>query len=214
MEISDRLEKYVPMVSFLSKVLGSDTEIILYDLVNKTVYYSENPVDENHKANKKMDGIEGKILESEQFASQQYVVNYRSITQNGEKVRGSTYFIRDDKNACIGMITINIRVTKYIEIREIVEKLIKGEEAMPLKDETPLLESIDYNFEDMMLSTIQAEVNKLGIPADRLTTEEKLEVIAELDKKGTFLIKGSIQEVAKAVNCSEVTIYRYLQSIK
>ena len=38
-------------------------------------------------------------------------------------------------------------------------------------------------------------------------------IVKELQKQGIFLLKGAVKEVAKALNTSEPSIYRYLQNL-
>ena len=45
-----------------------------------------------------------------------------------------------------------------------------------------------------------------------MTTEEKKEIVEELNAKGVFLLKGTVAEVAQRLDVSEQTIYRYLKN--
>ena len=46
-----------------------------------------------------------------------------------------------------------------------------------------------------------------------MTIEEKKQVVATLQGKGAFLLKGAVGEVAQALDVSEQTVYRYLKEI-
>ena len=48
------------------------------------------------------------------------------------------------------------------------------------------------------------------VPVERLTQDEKMEIMATLNRKGVFLLKGSVSYVAKELHSSEASIYRYL----
>ena len=48
------------------------------------------------------------------------------------------------------------------------------------------------------------------VPVERLTQDEKMEIMAALNRKGVFLLKGSVSYVAKELHSSEASIYRYL----
>ena len=45
---------------------------------------------------------------------------------------------------------------------------------------------------------------------DRLTQDEKMEIMDILNRKGVFLLKGSVSHVAQTLHSSEASIYRYL----
>ena len=44
--------------------------------------------------------------------------------------------------------------------------------------------------------------------------DEKIELIRFMDQKGLFLIKGTVDRVAKRMGISKVTVYSYLDEIK
>ncbi len=46
-----------------------------------------------------------------------------------------------------------------------------------------------------------------------MTKDDKINIVAELNKKDVFLIKGALSEVAKLIGTSDATIYRYLSDI-
>ncbi len=47
-----------------------------------------------------------------------------------------------------------------------------------------------------------------------MTREEKISVIAQLESKGAFLIRYSVDRVAEHLRLSKYTIYNYLDEIK
>ena len=61
---------------------------------------------------------------------------------------------------------------------------------------------------------IQTVLGKISIPADRLSSNEKIEIVKELNEQGVFLLKGGVSKVAAALSISEPTVYRYLQKLK
>ena len=54
----------------------------------------------------------------------------------------------------------------------------------------------------------------LGVTADRLTPDERIQIIASLETGGIFLLKGAVKDVADALHCSQASVYRYLSQIK
>ena len=58
------------------------------------------------------------------------------------------------------------------------------------------------------------ELIRLGVAADRLTPDERMQIIASLENGGIFLLKGAVKDVADALHCSQASVYRYLSQIK
>jgi predicted transcriptional regulator YheO len=48
----------------------------------------------------------------------------------------------------------------------------------------------------------------------QLTRKEKIEIISLMNQRGIFRVKGAIPVVAKALSCSQATVYRYLSKAK
>jgi hypothetical protein len=54
----------------------------------------------------------------------------------------------------------------------------------------------------------------LGAPLEELSREAKQRVVRELDERGAFTLRRSIEDVADALGVSRVTIYNYLDAIR
>ena len=50
--------------------------------------------------------------------------------------------------------------------------------------------------------------------AERLTSDERLKIIAALESNGIFLLKGAVKDVAAGLHCSQASVYRYLSQLK
>ena len=48
------------------------------------------------------------------------------------------------------------------------------------------------------------------IPLERLTQEEKIGIVRNLDNKGVFMIKGAVGILAKRLDVSQASLYRYI----
>ena len=62
-------------------------------------------------------------------------------------------------------------------------------------------------------SIVSEVVSNYPVPVELLTQDEKMEIMATLNRKGVFLLKGSVSYVAKELHSSEASIYRYLDKL-
>ncbi len=208
------LQIYIPLMKFLSSFLGKHTEIVLYD--TQEIVHIENPFDHFRQAGDKLGDAELKFIHEKLYEKMDDVTNYRSLSRDTQKLRSATYFIKDDNQKLLGMLTINSSVNHLVDMRESIDVLINGfdrKESSRGLHEPHFFEVFNSSFEDLMTSSIKEMVNKYDVPPERLTLEEKMHIIKALEKRGVFLIKGSVVEVAKALNSSEATIYRYLSRL-
>ena len=68
--------------------------------------------------------------------------------------------------------------------------------------------------EAVAVDAINRELDRLGVTADRLTSEERLKIITALESNGIFLLKGAVKDVAAGLCCSQASVYRYLSQVK
>jgi predicted transcriptional regulator YheO len=68
--------------------------------------------------------------------------------------------------------------------------------------------------EAVAIDAINRELERLGVTAERLTGEERLKIINNLEANGIFLLKGAVKDVATGLCCSQASVYRYLSQVK
>jgi len=81
---------------------------------------------------------------------------------------------------------------------------VKANEADAFVERFP--DSID-ELKEQLLDGVLAGYD---IPSERLTMEEKIQIVQALKKKGFFVLKGAVNEVASRLRISEASVYRYI----
>lgn len=207
------LDKYKILVEFLAKVLGENCEVVLHstdDFENSIV-----AIENGHLSGREVGGsltdLALNILKDQEELENDYLTNYTGKTYAGKELKSSTYFIRDDNDKVRGMLCINIDVSKYVKVRDLLNSLIGSkhniEDANKNKD---LSENFTSSIEELIDSMIENSIGSKSIPPNRMTAEEKKDITKKLDKRGVFLLKNSVSKVAKKLQTSEATVYRYL----
>lgn len=209
--INAYLKKYIPLVDFLAEVFGDDAEVVLQDVsdFNNSVISIRN----NHISGRKLGApatnLVLKVMNGN-FTDKNYVTNYRGVSAVGKVVRSSTYFIKDDKNVVVGMLCINIDIDKLVQLKNHLDGILK----LPEEIFEKTTERFSVSAEGLASDSIETILEESGISPERMSQEEKMEVVYKLDKNGVFLVKGSICKVASVLNVSNATIYRYLSKIR
>lgn len=207
-----RLEKYIPIIKFIGDFLGEEAEVILYNAIEGKVEFIHNSLNPEIQINSPIQDIEKQLIEQKVYETEDSIMNYRAFSADRKKLRSASHFIKDKENKLIGVITINYKVDELIELRSILNRLISGSDQLQKKT-VDYYESFDLSFKDMMYHTIQDVLSKYKVPPERLSQEEKIDLIRTLDEKGIFLLKGSVAELAKILNSSEASVYRYINKI-
>lgn len=214
------LEQYKILVEFLGTVLGGDYEVALHDLRdgNNTIIAIANGHVSGRKIGAPLTNLALKAIANREYERQEYIVGYQGTASNNVRLRSSTMFIKDDKGKPIGLLCINYSTAHCIGAANAVLSLC-GLPPIPSEiDEQNTTEPATENFvgsvPDAVRDAIKDVVGDTAIPASRLTMEEKIQIVDELNQSGLFYLKGAVSEVAAQLSSSEATIYRYLSKLK
>lgn len=206
------LEKFIPIVNFLADVMGPETEVVLHDLSNidHSVVAIRNGNISNRKIGAPATDLVLKIMKDEAYSNKNYLVNYKGVSDTGKGLKSSSFFIRDNKKKLIGMLCLNIDYGNMLIFKNYLDSFFNF---MNVKDDEDV-EHFSNTAEELTLNSIETIINRYNIQPSRMSKDEKIEVIRELNESGLFLLKGAVFETAKKLEVSEPTIYRYLSRIK
>lgn len=219
--------QFTQTVRFLGGVLGPDYEVALYDLEAEgcpviaiangriTGQTIGSPLPDALRAGLSAGTPEGDF--SLHAAGQLQV--------SGKTIRSSTLVIRDEGGKAVGLLGVNFDDSRYLALCHSLLELIHPdqfvrqqyeqlgqpgpaeEEISPVRSGGPVL----HNDVSSLIQEIFSEtVAHWPIPLDRLTQEERVEIIAQLRQRGMFRLKGAVQYAAEGLHCSPASIYRYL----
>ena len=126
----------------------------------------------------------------------------------------------------IGMLCINFDDSRYRNLSNQILGLCHPDmfvtDVLPLNmtgGDAPLPgrampERFPNTTDAVAVDAINRELEHMGVTADRLTSEERLKIIAALESNGIFLMKGAVKDVAAGLHCSQASVYRYLSQVK
>ena len=110
------LEPYAKLVNFLSAALGDNCEIALHDLTSKDqeiVAISNNPIS-GREVGAKLSNLSLHYLEEKQYLNHDYVMNYKTVGNDGKLMRAATYFIKEEgREMPVGMLCINVNISDF-----------------------------------------------------------------------------------------------------
>lgn len=226
---SGALNQYIKLTEFLGVVLGPDYEISLHDArdqENSIIAISNGHVS-GRTVGDPLTEYAKKVLIEKVFEQKDYLHNYKGIAvENDTMLRSSTFFIKGAGGEVELLLCINFTDARY---RDLSDRLLKlrhpdafvdtnfvynKERAMKEWDRSRETESFHGSVSSATEGAIEQVLKAKNVPADRLRMDEKLEIIAILEKKGVFRLKGAVKQVAQDLRCSEASVYRYLASLK
>ncbi|MCB5560469.1 helix-turn-helix transcriptional regulator [Anaerosalibacter bizertensis] len=207
------LQSYIPMVDFIADICGPCYEVVLHDISKPDA--SVIAIRNNHITGRKigspMTDLALKILKQKDYVDKTFITNYDGYGDDGKVFLSSTYFIKNAQKELIGMICVNNDITdikKFNNSYEIILERFKYREENNKDDKYE--ENIKNSLISVANSIISKTINSINIPPSRMSIDEKVKIVHELNKEGVFLLKGAINEVAEQLEISEATVYRYL----
>jgi len=219
------LSQYVALVKFLGQVLGPDYEIALHEISadSQSIIAIANGQVSGRKIGAPITDFALQMMKERVYETHDYILNYKGVSMSGKVLRSSTIFIKDEVGKLIGMLCINFDASRYQNISNQILELCnlqspianKTEEtSATVADTLPdAVESFPETIDDMIESAMKNCLLDNSMYSDRLTQQEKIQIVDILNKKGVFLLKGAVSQVAKRLRCSEPTIYRYLSTL-
>ncbi len=205
---------YIHLVDFLGACFGDNTEVVLYDFkdINHSVIAIHNGHISGRTIGAPLTSFALSKLKDKGKEGPPYYLNYLGMSNN-TTLKSNSFFILDKYGKPRGMLSINIDVSKYQQAAELLQKLAFLPSVKPVEKDNNNVEALQSSPRDMINGIIN-EVTKSGvISIERLTVEEKIEIVKRLNNEKIFLIKGSVSEVAEALDISIATVYRYLSKL-
>jgi predicted transcriptional regulator YheO len=219
--VTDIFEQYRILVHFLGDLLSPNYEIALLDLRNEVNCITNivNGHVTGRKAGAPITDLALQIMQSGEYKTKDYLVNYTGMSSGNRVLRSSSLFIKDGEKL-LGMFCINIDMSSYIDLCEKIMQL-SGTSVSSIELISKSAHALDpipaENFSNDLSASIDRIIRNqcrhLAIAPDRLNKQERVSFLESLNKTGIFLMKGSIPTVAARLKCSEATVYRYLSKI-
>src|SRR5699024_7736465 len=137
------------------------------------------------------------------------IPSYRTQSKEGHILKSATVFLRDEGHNIIGALCINYDISLLMEMNHAIDSFIDFQQQGKQPGETfyDSVQEITYD----MVNQVLLRYKKA--PA-QMTMDEKSDCVGELDKKGTFLIKGATDYVAHVLGVSKFTVYNYLNKVR
>ncbi|PXY87325.1 hypothetical protein DKK68_06070 [Bifidobacterium asteroides] len=235
--VSSSLQLFVPLVDFLGKILGPKTEVVLENVkdFSHSVVAIANGNLSGRAIGSPATDLVLHIWQNREYDRHDYLTHYAGYTIHGHPVVSSTLFVRNSRGRVIGFLCINFdnstfrqasqelrRASSYLDAlgltgpgAELKDDGTPPEEpAAETESEQSTREVLSVNTDEVVTHNIAEFAAELGIPPARMNRQERLRLITHLDGSGVFLVKGSVDTVARALGISSPSVYRYLHTIR
>ncbi|WP_422479372.1 helix-turn-helix transcriptional regulator [Pleomorphochaeta sp. DL1XJH-081] len=209
------LESYIPLMKFLAQLMP-DTEFVLHDVsrLEKSIIAIENNQISGRSAGDPATDLVLRIMKRKEYEQKDYTPAYTSTNESGRFLNSGTFYIKN-KDRLIGLFCVNTDQTALHKVTKAIDELIKSRTPEVEEHESPTNfdEKLRHSVNDIPVESVLTILKERDVEVNALTQEERQEIIAELNNRGVFLLKGAVTSIARVLHVSEATIYRYLRRI-
>ena len=206
----DALFEFLKRLTYaLGEALGDKCEIVLHDFSHpeESVIAIANGHITGRQVGATLDVLGFQLLRNHPTGD---LNNYQTVTKGGKILRSSSTFLRDEKGEIFGAMCVNHDISGLIRMQEILQGCLDSVKTDAQGPHEEFEDSVDEVLDRM----IEDAIRSTGKDISELTREEKVALVSRLESKGAFLIRYSVDRIAKSLNLSKYTIYNYLDEIK
>ena len=214
-------EYYKGVIEFLFATFGETIEASLYEVTSdkKTTL-----LEKTKNCNKEYgEAIDKNFMTwiRNYDKGQKYIAKLPMKEKNGDLCRISFYFIPNEKGKLSGVFCIKKNINPMIVAANFLNQSLKEitggpernlEAEVPKKGKTQENEQEENTLLSYSKYLVDEYLDSLHTPVYAMSIDERIKVVEVLNKKGVFQLKGNITEVAKRLEISEKTLYRYLKN--
>lgn len=195
----------------VTATFGNNCEVAIHDLNNvaHSLVYLTGNVTNRELGSPVTDAVIKEVMEKGNDVDDKY--SFKTITDDGREIKSSTFYIRNKQLEVIAAFCINFDVTDYLNAVQALE-IFAGIEN--IKDTSTISEKIVFSLDNTFESLFEEAVKEIGKRPATMSTDEKVNLVKILERKGVFQIKGVINQVAVKLGVTNFTVYNYLKKIR
>lgn len=212
------------LVEPLAQALPPTTEVVLHDLskLPKSIVAIAGEV----TARKVGDPPTDVLLHFLRSGDESSLVGYRTELPGGHEGRSTTIILRLISGEPVAALCINSDVTQWRQASQLLAGFLRqGAPKPPDTPGPPTADMVDpshavvrretfaHSVDELADALIGQAIAAVGVPVELMKKQHKVEVVAELESRGLFMIRDAVDMVATALQVTRYTIYNYLNEI-
>jgi predicted transcriptional regulator YheO len=196
------LEPHLPVCEAIVALFAPLTEVAVHDIRRDRIVGVWNPV-----SGRKV-GDRSPIAELPPYPVNARVIGpYAKVLADGRAVTSISVVLRNAKGAPRGLLCINFDRSP---LDSTIDLLVRF--AAPVEDRPA--ELFEKDWREQILLVVDEECRSRHLRRDRLTREQRLELVRILDDRGLFATRNAAAHAGRALGVSRTTIYALLKEAR
>jgi predicted transcriptional regulator YheO len=189
---------YIPIAQSVVGLFQPFAEAVIHDLKTGKIHEIFNPYSGRKKGD---DSLLDKEVQKVKLPD--YFEPYLKTNWDGRKLKSVTSTLRDFKGKAIGLLCLNVDISKWEELHSMFEQFIADPKELPK-------ELFIEDYREKISRYIHNRLKKKQLSLPHLARDQKIELIAELHAEGAFEGKNAAAYVGHVLGLSRATVYKYL----
>ncbi len=136
--------------------------------------------------------------------------SYQTITSDGRSLKSTTTLYRDEEGRPVAAFCINFDTTEFYNASQALLPF----SSIQHQDNTINKETFANSVAETIEALFKQGVEEIGKHPATMHIGEKTQLVAILDKHGTFQLKGAVEHIAPLLGVSKYTVYNYLKKVR
>lgn len=196
------IKAFLPTAEAVQRLLHPYAEVVVHDISQNKIVAIYHPF------SKRRVGDPSLLSQEEMAALEDCIGPYEKRSGDGKKLKSVSSLIRDENNKAVGMLCINLDVSKLDTYQKILAEFIGGDNLIPQPE--PLFKD---DWQERIHLCVHQYLEKHHLRLETLGRQEKKDLIEHLHKTGAFSAKNSAQYIAQVIKTSRATVYNYLAEL-
>lgn len=196
------IKRFLSTAQAIEMLLHPYAEVVLHDLATSKIVAIFNSF--SHR----VPGDDSLLEEIEFDESKDIIGPYEKLNWDGSRLKSITSVIRNSTGKAVGLMCINLDLSKFDEFRQLVERFMHPESLM-LQPQEFFKDDWQEQINIYIHDHLRAHHKRL----DKLCRSDKQELVEILNRAGAFKRKNAATYVGKVLGISRATVYKYLSQI-
>jgi D-arginine utilization repressor len=206
--MKDHLFQFIPIAEAIGKILHPYAEIVIHDIKEDCIVHIVNPYSGRKAGDSSMLGLMD--IDLEVLHKKKDVIGpYENTGNKEQRLRSISAVLKDNQGKSIGILCMNLDFSVMEAGLDILNSFLRPKNiAAP----PPVLFKNDWK--NSIKIEIDAFLKENNIVIEKLNAKNRKHLIHQLDKKGLFYARKSIEQIANLLGISRATAYKDLNKVR
>lgn len=210
-----------PVVPMLAAMAGTHLEVVLHDVSrpeHSVVAIANGHISGRAVGSSVLEGPHGdkgfaaatRVI-STRGAVHSVVDGYTTVTADGRTLKSASAIFRDASGVPFATLCLNADVSVFQATHAWLEQMLqpfRQAEAQAAASATAVAAA------PPQMDALMQEIIGDAVPLAKMSKEEKIQAVREMQRRGLFIVKGGVQRAAAALQVSRFTIYNYMEELR